>query len=275
MVGAIAQSDGKQFELGDLVYLNPVLPCGSCLNCQRGRTNVCADKEIIEGGLADFAVIPERALRRVPEGLDPVVASLLEPLATAVHAVDVAFIPDRAGAAVIGFGSIGQLLLHALSIHSLSQLVVIDPVHHKRELATSRGATTVLPPEALVGEDGHADLSDSIDVVFDCVGNEATGALSLELVAPGGTVVVVGGDGGSLSVPLQGLLTEALTIVGAYQYVDGDFERAEQLGLESPDLARIVTATFELAEADRAFEAAASGAEGKVQVVPKGDDGLG
>jgi len=99
---------------GRRVTLNPLVTCEACVS---GRTNICAERQIIsiaprQGAFAEYLRVPERNLVELPDGMDPAVAALSEPVATAWHAVGVGErylgkAPAAVRALVLGGGAIG------------------------------------------------------------------------------------------------------------------------------------------------------------------------
>ena len=90
--------------------------CGECFYCQRGHNNLCVDLAPMgfsyEGGMAEYVVIPERALRnghviKVPEGVPPEHAALAEPLSCAVNSLENCRVEDGDTVVVIGAGPMG------------------------------------------------------------------------------------------------------------------------------------------------------------------------
>ncbi|HEX5699992.1 MAG TPA: alcohol dehydrogenase catalytic domain-containing protein, partial [Rubrobacter sp.] len=97
---------------GDRVVAVAVQGCGHCETCLAGFTQLGADRVAVglsrDGGMAEYAVMPEQHLVPVPEGLDLAVAAVGEPLSVAVHAVDVrARIEPGQRVVVSGPGPIG------------------------------------------------------------------------------------------------------------------------------------------------------------------------
>ena len=81
---------GGKFD-GQAVAINPITTCGTCRDCLAGKTNICAQRELIgmrvAGAFADYVAIDERSLIPVPDGLPLTKASLMEPTAVPLHSV--------------------------------------------------------------------------------------------------------------------------------------------------------------------------------------------
>ncbi|MGI8756718.1 MAG: zinc-binding dehydrogenase, partial [Acidimicrobiales bacterium] len=109
-------------------------------------------------------------------------------------------------------------------------------------------------------------LTDGVDLVVDCVGSEASLTQALQVVAPGGQVLVVGMPGHT-SLDLTTLWHRETSIVGCYAYTRPDFARALSLVADA-DLGRLVSATYPLSRFTEAIEHAANaGARGAVKIV--------
>jgi 2-desacetyl-2-hydroxyethyl bacteriochlorophyllide A dehydrogenase len=214
------------------------------------------------GALAEAFVAPAARFHRIPPGMSMGDAAMVEPLATATHAVRIAGgVRDRT-VAVLGAGSIGLLTLLTARASGAAALAVTDPVPAKRELALELGAGVAadpLVPGAV--RRLRAELPWRPDVVFDCVATQASIAQAIELALKGGTVVVVGVPRGPVEVPLPLIQDRELRLQGTAMYVREDVERAIGLVADgSVPVARLVSAEFGLEDAPDAFRAARDGA---------------
>jgi threonine dehydrogenase-like Zn-dependent dehydrogenase len=182
--GAVAGT-GVGAEPGQPVVVNPIaLSCGQCQACRRGFTNQCLTALMgcsgvaRDGGMAQFALVDQRSVHLVPDGVSMRDAAWTEPLAVAVRAVVLGGVPAGATVAVIGAGAIGQLILQVVLNAGAAETVVVERSRLRRDVALACGAGQAVPP-------GEADRIDRrYDVVFDCTGAADAFATSLALVAP-------------------------------------------------------------------------------------------
>jgi 2-desacetyl-2-hydroxyethyl bacteriochlorophyllide A dehydrogenase len=256
---------------GDGVYLMPEMPCGACAYCVRGQANLCVEPGgvggSVPGAMADVFLAPRGCVRLVPRGVSMRAASLIEPLAAALHAVDRAGpVTDRA-VVVIGGGTIGLLVMLACNAGG-GQVVVCDPVAAKREAATAMGAMQALDPLIAGAECIREAAGSPPYIIFDCVGVADSLTLSVELAMRGGTVVVVGAPHGDASLPIERMHHGEVTITGSVLYGDADFRRAEDLLVGGLPVEQLITREFPLVDAAEAFRVAVAGDEIKVQLVP-------
>jgi L-iditol 2-dehydrogenase len=219
----VALTDGtdlKAFRRGHPVLLGE-LPspfghefCG--IDIATGRRVVAANSdgnrgnlELLNGAYAELLVVPEPIARanllRVPDGLAPEVAALLEPLACCLHGVDRAGILGGETVAVLGAGPIGLMLCACLRDAGATPIVVGGRPERR----------------ALVAEfGGRTGDGEGADVAVDAAGTVEAWRRAVGLVRRGGTVVLFGGLPAGEQVPLdaQRLHYDELTILGAFHH---------------------------------------------------------
>ena len=129
----------------------------------------------------------------VPNGLDPRIASLTEPVAVAVHAVNKSGITHGEGALVLGAGPIGLALIAALRAHGIEQIVASDFSPRRRGLATAMGATAVVDPAVETAMDGWTRTAGgATPVVFEAIGIPGILDDICRAVPPNTRITVVG-----------------------------------------------------------------------------------
>jgi threonine dehydrogenase-like Zn-dependent dehydrogenase len=170
------------FKPGDHVVGDPRVACGSCPWCRQGKENICPELsfigEICPGCFAEYLVLNEEHLLKLPSSLELDRAALIEPLAVALHAAGKAGLSSRETLGIIGAGPVGLLTLLAAR-PLVEQILVVDRAPVRLELARRLGADRVaqtLPEEP----------SEQVDVVIEAVGAEATLKGALKLLKPGG-----------------------------------------------------------------------------------------
>ena len=257
--------------IGERVVLRPLLACGACEPCREGRPNLCRDGRLVgrdlTGAFAERFVVPERAAVPLPEGVPADGATLIEPLANAVH-VTSRSVRDGDDVLVIGAGPIGVLMARMALERGARRAFVTDPVAPRLVLARAQGATP------LPGEDPAAALFEAtadrgVDVVVDAAGFEATWALGLRAVRPGGRFEAVGLGAPSGRVDLFAIAGKEVRITGSFAWTEEDFDRAIDLtASRAIDTGGWFT-TMPLAEGQLAFEELVGGTDRfKVVLVP-------
>ncbi|MFI6935145.1 zinc-binding dehydrogenase [Streptomyces sp. NPDC050287] len=274
-VGVVAAvgpgADG--FAPGDRIIIEPNLYCGRCPQCRSGRYNICQELKVFgcqtPGAMTDLFAIPADRVHRVPEGMTDIEAALVEPLATPVHAVSKA--GDLTGRAVVvlGAGPIGLLVLAAARQAGAAKIAVTDLLPGKRDRALRLGADAALPADTTgLADQARQALGGPVDVVFDCVAREQSMAQATDLVTKGGRIVVVGvGAAGTTPVRLDLIQDREIRVEGTLMYTADDYRTAIALiASGAVDTDEIVTATFPLEEAAKAFAASLAPEHVKVLV---------
>jgi L-iditol 2-dehydrogenase len=271
VVGAGAGTDG--FVPGDRVIVEPNLFCGQCPQCRAGRYNICQELKVFgcqtPGAMTDLFTIAADRVHRVPEGMTDVEAALVEPLATPVHAVAKAGDLTGRTVAVLGAGPIGLLVLAAARHAGAAAIAVTDLLPGKRDRALRLGADAALPADAPdLADRVREALGGPVDVIFDCVARERSMAQATDLVTKGGRIIVVGvGAAGTTPVRLDLVQDREIRIEGTLMYTADDYRTAIALiAAGAVDTDEIVTGTFPLEEAAKAFAASISPEHVKVLV---------
>lgn len=206
-------------KVGDRVVAEPGRVCGQCPFCRSGRENLCSNRVLHQGAFAEYTAMPQHLVYPIPDSVSFEVASLTEPLACSLHAIDLAQIPSGSAVLVLGGGAIG-LLLTQLSLHSgASQAIVSELQPHRRDLARRFGALPVDPQKedlkALVMKETN-DLGPT--VTFEAIGDPRRVEEAISLTQKGGKVVIVGVADPEVEFkakPYQ-IFSKELSIVGSY-----------------------------------------------------------
>jgi (R,R)-butanediol dehydrogenase/meso-butanediol dehydrogenase/diacetyl reductase len=222
--------DVADVRAGDRMVVNPNgITCGTCAACRCGRANLCASARRVsigihrDGGLADFVVLPTRALHRVPDSLSDEDAAWVEPLAANIRSVAAAGSVLGTFALVIGGGPMGLLTLQLLRNAGASFVGVVEPVAFRRSVADR-----LLADETYDSAESAERMPEAPSVVFECSGSPRALSDALHLVTPGGSVVAVGIGPASPGVRSMDLVGKEITVHGSSLYV-GEFPVAIDL----------------------------------------------
>ncbi|MBW6397236.1 2,3-butanediol dehydrogenase [Roseomonas sp. HJA6] len=161
---------------GDRVVVEPILACGKCAACRRGKYNICEKLGFhgLSGGGGGFSahtVVDERMVHKMPEGLSLEQGALVEPAAVALHAVRLSSLKAGDTAAVFGAGPIGLLVVEALRAAGAAAIHVVELSPQRAAKAKELGATTVIDPSQENAVARLRDLTDGgVDVAFEVTG---------------------------------------------------------------------------------------------------------
>jgi threonine dehydrogenase-like Zn-dependent dehydrogenase len=187
------------------------------------------------GVFSERVVVPRASLVELPDGLDPRLAVLAEPLACCVGAL-APHATEAERVVVLGAGPIGLLTVWLAAKIGMT-VRAVDPVASRLETARRLGATDF---------DGPADLA------VDAAGFEATWRAAIDAVKNGGQVVAVGLGQAEGALPFNVIVRRAIRIRGQFAYSRADFARAVEL-LAEGDLDLSWTTDAPLAEGAQAF----------------------
>ena len=250
---------------GDLVAVNPSLPCGACAQCLAGRPIHCTEMRFLGSAMRfphvqgafrrSFTCEAARAVR-LPAGLSVERAAFAEPLSVCLHAAAQAGPLLGARVLVTGAGPIGVLCVAVARLAGAREIVATDLVAEPLAIARAMGAHRTIAlaeePDAL---GAYAAGKGHFDHAFEASGAGAALVGALAAIRPGGTVVQVG-VGGEAAVPLSALVAREARLVGTFRF-HGEFAHAvEVLAAGHLDPSPLLTEVVPAAEAVRAFDLA-------------------
>ncbi len=184
---------------GDRAALEPALYCYHCEFCRSGHHNVCAHIRFLSnpgtpGFFREFVNLPAHNLLPVPAHVSLDLATVVEPLAVAMHSLKFAQVELGETVAVFGAGPIGLLTIAALKVSGAGRIFAVEPVAHRREMARHLGAHDVIDPEAAdaVRELASATGGRGVDCAIDCAAKEHTTNWAIRAARNAGRVVLTG-----------------------------------------------------------------------------------
>jgi L-gulonate 5-dehydrogenase len=210
----------KHLQLGARVVVEPFLGCGRCYPCRVGKSNCCADLQIIgvhrPGGFAEFVVAPATHIHPVPEGLPPTWAAFAEPVAIGVQACRRGEVKAGEYVLILGAGPIGLALIEVALARGARPLVT-DINESRLEFARTLGAQTLQPGENLLQHLLDQTNGEGAPVVIEATGNAKAMESTVDLVAAGGRIVILGLVKRGTTVQFPGLdfTRKEMTVVGS------------------------------------------------------------
>ncbi len=184
---------------GDRIAIEPAMPCWECDQCKAGRPHTCRKLRFLgcpgqaEGSLSEYIVMPESSCFRIPDQMSYDEAAISEPLAIGVYAVKQSIDMKGAKLGILGFGPIGMsVLLPALAMGS-GEIYVTDKIDERLEIARRSGASLIANPDREnVVEKITGKVPELLDVVFECCGQQDAIDNAVDLLKPGGKLMVIG-----------------------------------------------------------------------------------
>lgn len=262
--------------IGERVVVQPLMTCGTCVNCRAGLPNICLHRRglgmvDVDGAYAEAVRVPQELLYPLPEELTWEQGALVEPLAVSMRAANQTPITLGDTVVVIGAGPIGLLTMMAAKLKGAGTVIMTDLSEHRLEVARRLGADLTINPkqqdalaivrEVTGGPGAHATI--------EAVGISATVGQSLALVRTGGHITWIGNSAPKVDVLMQEVVTRELTIRGTYGFAE-EFPRAiATLRSGRLDVMPLVERIATLEEAPEIIHDLAEGSLDEVKVILK------
>lgn len=194
-------------KVGDKVSGDPNDMCGECYYCKNAMQHFCTNNigvgTTVDGGFAEYVILREKQVYKVPEKLSYLSAAMAEPMSCCLHGIDLCNIKSGDTVLVMGGGPIGIIMLQLAKNAGASKVILSEPVVEKRELALKLGADKTINP---IEEDVEAVLDSycaNVDVVIECVGNIHTQTDAIKFAGKGATVMYFGLAGPDAEIPVK------------------------------------------------------------------------
>jgi 2-desacetyl-2-hydroxyethyl bacteriochlorophyllide A dehydrogenase len=244
------------------VMIDPLSGCGVCDRCVDGNYNMCRLRPDVfgitkNGGMAEEIIVPERAIVRLPVGLDPRDACVAEPIGVALHGLKLAGLDAGKRVAIVGGGVIG-LSAAAVAVNAGCEVFLAARYDHQREVAERIGAK--------LEHDGE------YDIVVDAAGSASSIDQCVDLARPGADMALLAVYWDGFAINMSRAMVKEVVIRPSLAYnhhgAVRDLDMAAVLLGKRPELAgHLITHRFPLDAAEAAFEAAASRKSGAIKVV--------
>jgi 2-desacetyl-2-hydroxyethyl bacteriochlorophyllide A dehydrogenase len=217
----VAVGDGvAEYAAGDRVVVEPFIGCGECYPCRVGKPNCCMKLVIIgmhvPGGFADYLTAPAANLYRIPEGMPFSLAAFAEPVAIGVQSCRRGGVSRGEAVLILGCGPIGLAILEVAKARG-ARVLAADKNPDRLETAQSLGAEALLADETLLPSIMERTGGEGMPVVLEATGSIQAMEATVDLVAPGGRIVIVGLTKRGLGVtfPALDFTRKEMTIVGS------------------------------------------------------------
>ncbi len=270
-----AGSEVKSLHPGQRVAVDPLVACGECDQCRAGRKHTCRNQKFLgypgqlPGALVEKLTIPAECCCPVPPSLDDDQAAVVEPLSIGVYAAQMAQLAPGARVGIVGSGPIGLCTLLAIRAQTQAEVYVTDLVDKRLAVARTCGASWTGNPQNTDVVSAIRGLQPlGLDAVFECAGEQDALDQCVQLLKPGGTLLVIGIpeiDRVSFSSSL--LRRNELRILNVRRQNECVERAIELVASGRVDVRPLVTHHFRLEETARAFELVSQRADGVVKAI--------
>jgi L-iditol 2-dehydrogenase len=252
-------SNVSSFRKGDRVTFDSTVYKLDDWYTLQGKYNLSDDRKVLgvspkeyrrNGAFAEYVVVPEHIMYRLPDKVSFERAAMVEPVAVATHAIDLTTIKMRDTVLVVGSGMIGLFLIQVLRISSAGKIIAVDLDDQKLQLAKKFGADLTVNAK---DKDLHEVIlretnGRGADVAFEAVGIEATVKTAIDNVRKGGAVTLVGNLAASIGFPLQSVVTREIKVQGSCA-IAGEYPKVlDMMEKGLVDVDSLLSATAPLSE---------------------------
>lgn len=247
----------QHFEEGDRVAVHPVVPCGSCYECQRGFGHICSNMGHLghdrDGTFAEYVVQRADRVRKLSENVPIDLGALMEPVAVCLQAIARAGELRKRTVLIVGDGPFGNIIAR-LARRAGAERVLVSGKENFR-LQMIRGA-----------EIADENLTKYVDVAILAVSSSDAVATCLKALRPRGRLVVFSSLEKPFPLDLFKVHVSELEIVGACNDEDKMEESLECLGEEALALDEIITHQYKFDDWEEAFSMARYGHDQALKV---------
>jgi L-iditol 2-dehydrogenase len=272
-----AQPSSKKSRVkpGDRVVVEPAISCGKCDQCLAGRRNTCRNVSFIsapdqaDGCLAEYIVMPEENCYPVKPATSFEQAALVEPLSIGLYSTRLAGNIKGATIAILGCGPIGLSVLICAALGEPKAIYATDRIDARLAAAMKAGTTwTGNPDRQNIVTAINSKEPLQMDIVFECCGQQSALDQGIELLKPGGKLVVVGiAEKENISLSVDLMRRKEICIQNIRRQndcVQDTIDLIEQ-GKLKPEF--MVTHRFPINDAAKAFEMLSAYRDGAIKVM--------
>jgi L-iditol 2-dehydrogenase len=223
----------------------------------------------VDGVFCEYYCTPADFAFKLPDNISLEEASMIEPLACGVHAINRSRIKPGETIAIFGAGPIGLMVLQAAKAFGASVRIVFDIVPSRLELAKKLGATQVFnPDETDILEASFNIIPGGPNVVLEAAGGDETSKLATKLVRRGGRIIWMGNSKADY-VPMSVLeiLDKEIDLLGIFRYANIYPQAIRLIETGLVDVRSMITHKFPLEKTAEALELAYARLDGVIKVV--------
>ena len=265
----------KNLRPGERVAVDPLVPCGECDQCRARRQHTCRNQKFLgypgqlAGALVEYLVMPATCCLPVPASLDDDQATVVEPFSIGLYAAQMAELAPGARVAILGSGPIGLCVLLAIRAEASATIYTTDLVEERLAVARLCGATWTGNPrreDVVRSIRGLQPLG--LDAVFECAGEQETLDQGVQLLKPGGALLMVGiPEADRISFSSSLLRRNELRILNVRRQNECVERAIELVSSGRVDVRPLVTHHFPLEQAGNAFELVSRKGDGVVKAL--------
>ena len=249
----------SKFDVGDRVTFDSTVYMLDDWYTLQGRYNLSDNRKVLgvspaeyrrHGAFAEYVAVPEHIMYKLPDKVSFEQAAMVEPVAVAMHAINLTPLKMRDTVLVVGTGMIGLFLVQLLKASNAGKVIAVDLDDQKLDMAQKFGADLTINAKdtRILEKILDETFGRGVDVAFEAVGIDATINNAIENVRKGGIVTVVGNLSASVDFPLQSVVTREIRIQGSCAIVGEYPQVLDMMEKGLVDVDSLLSATAPLKE---------------------------
>jgi len=257
----------SRFAFGDRVAVEPNISCSNCEDCLNNRQNFCRNWQAIgvtrSGAMAESVCVPEQAVFSIGE-LPFDQGAFVEPLSCVIHGIERAEIDLAGRILILGAGPIGLLLLEMALLRGAARITAADRNRSRLERAAAAGASETV-------DDTGALPAEGFDTVIDATGAPPVMAATVDLVRPGGTILLFGvpPSESRMTVEPFKIFRKGLKLVSSFTSLRNSYQAVRLLTSGRIAVGNLISHRLPLEELEQGIELIERGTDDVMKVLIK------
>lgn len=265
----------KMVKHGDRIAIEPAMPCGKCDQCLAGRPHTCRNLKFLgcpgqaNGSLSEYIVIPENSCFPIPQNMTFDEAAISEPLSIGLYAVKRAGNIKNANIGIFGFGPIGMSVMLSAKAYSEKKFFITDKINKRLSIAKKEGATfTCNINENNAIKNILKKLPLGLDVIFECCGQQDAMDDAIELIKPGGKIILIGiPEFDFWKIPSDQIRRKEITLINIRRQNHCVQEALDLIATGKINVSNMPTHRFKFKETKKAFDLVAEYKDGVMKAM--------
>ena len=233
---------------GDKVVGLSLIPCGKCEYCLSGKPNLCKNALMtgitINGAFAEYVKLPKDAVLKIDNKLNAIEATLVEPLAIVLHAINISSFKPGKSILIQGAGPIGLLTLGMMKISGASKIFLSEISDKRIEVARNLSSDVyfINPSKNNIFSFIEKETDgEGVDIIFDTTGSPTAIKSNYTLVKRGGEIVILGIPELPVESDIFTLVMNEITIKGSFEGVNEFKDAIDFISQRKVNFSSIIT----------------------------------
>ncbi len=265
----------EKLSIGEPIVVDPAISCHNCDQCRDGRVHTCRNLKFlgcpgqVAGCLSEFIVMPESSCFSTNGKINPEQGALCEPLSIGIYAVKLAEPVENKDIAILGAGPIGLCCLVSALAENINTCYMTEKIKERIEVAKNAGAKWVgNPDEQNIVENILHLQPQGLDVVFECAGQQETINQAVELLKPGGKLVLIGiPRTDTINLPVHKIRRKEINIINVRRQNHCTQPAVDMIAEGKINVDFMITHRFKLEQAKDALDLVSEYKQGVVKAI--------